>query len=123
MEVKLFPIVYHYGDTFEGLTVQWIADDGNPHDLTNYRTDMKIRDKVTGDTVLHLSSDTGEGLTIPDPTDGTVIVNGFPSIMTSGSLVQGESYKYDLQVKSQDGSVVKTLIKGEFRVDPEQTDV
>lgn len=123
MEVPIYPIIYHYGDNLTGLSVQWQNSDGTPKgDLSGYRADMKIKDK---DGVLALTLTTeevGGGLTINGPL-AKVTVSAAPTKMKSGSLAGGSNYLHDLQVKSPDGSIVQSLIKGPFRVDAEQTDI
>lgn len=122
-EVAEYAIVYHYGDTFDDPTsVQWKDSAGVAKDLTGYTADMKVK-TAAGVEVLHLNTGTGGGLTIPTPANGTVVVNATPAVMTAGDLVEGTTYLYDFQVKSADGTIVKTLIKGDFRVDAQITDV
>ena len=120
-EVAEVALVYHYGDTFSGKSWQWKGSDGVDKDITGYLASMKVRTDE-GAEVLSLSSPSG-GLTIPTGTDGKVVLNVTPAIMTAGQLVEGVTYVYDIQVKSPDGTIVKTLTKGPFRVDTQVTDV
>lgn len=122
-EVRDYPLVYHYGDSFDGISWQWKDSAGQAKDLTGYLASLKVKDAEDESEKLHLDSSGQGGLSIPTPANGTVVLNASPTLMKSGSLVEGESYLYDIQVKSSDGSIVKTLTKGVFRVDKQQTDV
>ena len=119
-EVAVYPIVYHYGDTFDGLSVQWKDSAGVANDLTGFVASMKVKNE-DGTALLSLSSPS-IGMTIPTPANGTVVINAVPSLMIGSDLVEGETYEYDLQVKNAAGTVIKTLIKGPFRVDKQVTD-
>lgn len=120
-EVVTYALAYHYGDSLTGITWQWKSSDGTAKNISGYVANLKVKAK-DGTQVLSLSSPTG-GLSIPLGTDGKVVLNASPSIMTGGSLVEGITYEYDIQVKSGDGSIVKTFTKGPFRVDKQITDV
>ena len=122
-EVKEYPLVYHFGDSFDGITWQWKGSDGNAKDITGYLASLKVRNE-DGDVVLHLDSDAQGGLSIPVGTDGKVVLSASPTVMASGALVdEAVTHEYDIQVKSSDGSIVKTLTKGPFRIDKQVTDV
>lgn len=118
-----YNIVYHYGDSLDGLSAQWLDSAGDAKDITGYLASMMAKDKITKDTVLQLDSDSLGGLQIIVGTDGTVTVNASPTLMRNQELEEGVTYEYDLQVRSSDGSIVKTLIKGDFQVDNNVTDV
>lgn len=113
---------YHYGDTFDGFNVLWKDDAGAVASLSGYTAQLCIKAKAGGGTgeptVLKLTSATDDGLTI-DIALGKISLSGTPIKMTSGSLVQGQGYFYDLQVKSS--SETQTLLEGEFWVDSEVT--
>lgn len=115
-------LVYHYGDSWNSLAIVWKDSAGNPKDLTNYLASMHVRDETTDTLVLHLDSDVEGGLVVT-PAEGKVSTSATPTKMMGGSLVQGQTYDYDIQVKSQDGSIIRTLLKGKFVVDEEQTNV
>ena len=113
---------YVFGDSFDVPGIVWQTDAGVAKDLTGYTTDMKIRSRVNGAELLHLSI--GNGLSIPTPTNGTIVIAASPTIMKAGSLVNEDViHDFDLQIRSSDGSILVTLIKGDFAVDKEVTDV
>ena len=118
-EAPTYPMVYHYGDSFDGVTWEWRDSDGNTKSLTGYLASLKVKTEG-GTEVLHLDSDAQGGLSI---VSDVVVLSASPTLMTAGDLVQDQTYLYDIQVKSSDGSIVKTLSKGPFRVDKEITDV
>lgn len=123
LEVPTLPLVYHYEDSFVGVEWQWTEDDDTPKSIAGYLASLMVRD-ADEVLVLHLDSDAQGGLQIPDGgLTGKVLANASPTKMTSGALVEGQSYSYDLQVKSSDGSIRHTFTKGPFRVDRQVTDV
>ena len=117
VNVTLF---YLYGDSFDDYIVTWVDANGTPISLSGYTATMRIKAVAGGGTgqatVLQLSG--GDGLTIDAP-NGKITFSGTSTKMTSGTLAQNTTYKYDLQVAS--GSEKKTLIRGDFIVDPETT--
>ena len=121
MAVSEYALTYHYGDSFSGITWEWRDSSNNPKDITGYLASLKVKDE-NGTEYLHLDSDSNGGLTVVGAS-GQVVLNASPTLMTSGSLVAGTNYEYDIQVKSSDGSIIQTLTKGPFRVDEEITDV
>jgi hypothetical protein len=121
-EVPEYALVYHYGDSFDGITWQWKDSAGIAKDISTYTADLKVKTD-SGTEVLHLTSSPASGLSIPVGTDGKVVLSVSPTIMMAGTLVEGTTYEYDVQVKSSDGSIIKTLTKGPFRVDKQVTDV
>ncbi len=120
-EVSEYALVYHYGDNLTGITWQWKDSAGVDKNITGYGAALKVKTS-DGTEVLSLSSPSN-GLTIPVGTDGKVVLDVTPALMTAGSLIEGETYEYDVQVKSGDGTIVQTLTKGPFRVDKQVTDV
>lgn len=115
-------LVYHYGDTFDGIEILWKDASGNPVVLTGYTAQMRIKAQtglgVGEPTILQLTSALNDGLVIT-ALAGKVAINASPAKMTSGTLQQKTRYFYDLQVK--DGQETQTLLEGEFWVDPEVT--
>src|SRR5262245_56024871 len=117
-------LIYHYGDTFEGIEVLWKDANGNPINLAGYTATMRVKAVAgagTGQTtLLILSSAGGDGLVI-DAGNGKVTISATPTKMTTApsALVQGQRYFYDLQVKNV--AETQTLLEGEFWVDPEVT--
>jgi hypothetical protein len=111
-----------YGDSLS-FTVTW-SPGGTPQDLTGYTVDMKVRDKTSDEELLHLYSDTN-GLSVSSPeTDGKIVCSATPSMMKADGLINANVvHWYDLQVRSSDGSVIRTLIAGDFQVEKEATDV
>ena len=120
--VLIEDLIYHYGDSFDDLIVVWQDASGVPISLSGYTATMRIRTApaTTGTFLLELTSAVSGGLTIDAP-NGKITFAATPTKMKSGSLVQSQSYFYDLQVSN--GSETKTLLKGKFWVDPEVTDV
>lgn len=113
-------LIYQYGDSFDDYFVVWVDASGNPINLSGYTATMRIKAVAgggTGETTL-LTLAGGDGLTIDAP-NGKISFNATATKMTGGTLVQNTKYKYDLQVVS--GTEKKTLIKGDFWVDPEVT--
>lgn len=113
-------MVYHYGDSFDGIVVSWKDADGNPVSLAGYSAKLQARTATgNGTLVLELTS-ASAGLEI-NTSAGTVTINASPSKMTSSpsALVQGQGYFYDLQVTN--GVETQTLLKGELWVDGEVT--
>ena len=122
-EVADYPLVWHFGDTFSGLSWQWKDSAGATKNITGYTASLKVKTSA-GTQVLYLDSSSQGGLSIPTGTDGKVVLNATPAQMASnGTLVEGTSYEYDIQVKSSDGTIVQTFTKGKFRVDKQVTDV
>lgn len=115
---------YYDGDSFSGVEVIWQDADGEPIDLTDFLASLQVKDS-DGVEVLHLDSDEsdGEGGLEIEAEDGKVVVNANAQQMASGSLVAGEIYNYDIQVKSEDGSTVRTLMFGKFSVHEQVTEV
>lgn len=110
-----------YGDDFS-FTVTWNDASGDPQDLTGYTANMKVRNAATGAEMLHLY--VGSGLSIPTPANGQIVCAATPTLMKAGSLVNAEAvHDYDLQARSSDGSILRTLIRGAFQVQKEYTDV
>lgn len=120
--VETRTLVYHYGDTFDGVDIIWKDALGVPINLSGYDATMRVK-SVTGSpaaaTVLLLTSVASGGLTIDAPA-GKVSINATPAQMTGQSLEQGQRYFFDLQVKNSQET--QTLLRGEFWVDPEVTD-
>lgn len=112
---------YLYGDSLSGIEVVWQEADGTAVDLTDFLASLQVRDS-DGQVVLHLDSDLEGGLTI-EADEGKVIVNASAGKMTEGGLVPGKIYDYDIQVKSEDGDTVRTLMFGKFSVYAQVTDV
>lgn len=112
---------YLFGDSFSGVEVIWQDIDGNPIDLTDFLASLQVRDS-SGTLVLHLDSDIETGLEIEED-EGRVIVNATAQKMADSSLVAKEVYDYDIQVKSDDGATVRTLMFGKFSVHEEITEV
>jgi hypothetical protein len=122
-EAAIYALVWHFGDSFLTPTWQWKDSAGVAKNITGYLASLKVRDSA-GLELLHLDSDTNGGLSIPTGTDGKVVPNATPALMAGGSITNVDGvYEYDVQVKSADGSIVKTLTRGAFRVDKEITDV
>ena len=114
--------VYVFGDSFDIPGIVYQTSAGVAKDITGYTADMKIRSKADGAELLHLFI--GNGLSIPTPTDGTTVIAATPTVMKAGSLVNEDViHDYDLQIRSSDGSILVTLIKGDFVVEKEATDV
>lgn len=114
--------VYTYGDSFDVSGIVWQTSAGVANDLTGYTVDMKIRNKATDAELLHLSL--GSGFSVPTPSDGTIVVAASPTIMKGGSLINDDViHYYDLQVRSSDGSISRTLLMGDFVVQKQSTDV
>ena len=111
--VKSKSIYYHYGDNFNDIAVVWKDANGTPIDLTDYTSTFEAKDS-SGNTVLKLIQ--GDGLTIT-AASGRVDLSASPTKMTSSTIQEGEKYSYDWQVKSSDGSVIKTLLKGDLIID------
>lgn len=110
-----------YGDSLD-FTITW-SPGGTPQDVNGYTANMKIRNKTTDAELLHLAIGTGLSLGSPT-TNGQIIGAVTPTLMKAGSLVnENVIHYYDLQVRSSDGSVLKTLIAGDFQVIKEATDV
>lgn len=118
--VKIAHLVYHYGDSFDDYQVIWQDAAGVPINLAGYTATLRIRptESHTGTLLLELTS-SGQGLSI-NASQGLVDFVATPTKMKSGTLVGGNRYFYDLQVASP--AETKTLIKGQFWVDPEVTD-
>jgi len=111
-----------YGDSFD-FTLTW-SPGGSPQDLTGYTVDMKVRNRATEVELLHLDTDTGGGLSIPTPANGQVVCAASPTVMLGGKLTnESKIHDFDLQVRSSDGSIIRTLIAGDFQVEKEVTDV
>jgi len=119
--VKVVTLTYHFGDTFDDYAVLWVDGNDLAIDLTGYTATFRVKTAPGGSQVLELTSPSG-GLSITALT-GRIDFNATPTKMTSGTLVEGTVYSYDLQVATAASADVKTLIKGEFWVDPEVTDV
>lgn len=114
-------MVYHYGDSFDGIVVSWKDADDNPVSLSGYSAKLQARTTTgSGTLVLELTNAASNGLEI-NSSAGTVTINASPSKMTSSpsALVQGQGYFYDLQVTN--GTETQTLLKGELWVDGEVT--
>lgn len=118
-------IRYYYGDSLSGVEAVWQDADGDPIDLTGFLASMQVKD-ADGELLLALDSagdsDGEGGLTIVEE-EGKVIVNAPAPQMMDGSLVPREIYDYDLQVKSEDGNTVRTLMSGKFSVYAQVTEV
>lgn len=112
---------YLYGDSFSGVEVIWEDVEGNPIDLTDFLASMQVKNS-RGDVLMYLDSDVETGLEL-EPTEGKVIINAAATKMVSGGLVPKEIYDYDIQVKSDDGLTVRTLMFGKFSVHEEVTEV
>jgi hypothetical protein len=113
-------LYYHYGDTFDDYQVIWKDGSGTPLNLTGYTATLRIKPQVGGSTALELNS-SGNGLVIT-PAAGLIDFQASSTKMKSGSLAANTKYVYDLQV-ALGTSDIKTLIKGDFIVDAEITDV
>lgn len=119
--VQEYAFQYVYGDSFT-FTVTWNDSSGTARDITGYTADMKVRDRSSGAELLALSI--GSGLSIATGTDGKVTCSATPTIMKAGSLTNVDTiHDYDLQVRSSDGSILRTLLRGDFQVLKEFTDV
>jgi hypothetical protein len=119
--VKSKTLYYHYGDSWTDYAVVWKDSAGNPVNITGYTSALSIRDRTDDTEVLKLTQAADDGITLTGAS-GKVELSATPTKMTSGDLEEGERYNYDWQVKSADGSVKKTLLKGEVWVDEEQAD-
>ncbi len=109
-----------FGDSFDQ-TIVW-KPGGVIKDITGYTVDMKIRDAATNETLLHLSL--SNGISIPLPLTGAIVIAATPTIMKNGSLVNKDVvHNYDLQIRSSDGSDLRTLLRGAVVVEKEYTDV
>lgn len=120
--VKILNLVYHYGDTLDGLSVVWKDANETPINLAGYTATLRVKSVAgagTGQTTLLVLSG-GDGLDVDAP-NGKISLNATPTKMTTSpsALVQGEVYFYDLQVKNVQET--KTLLKGTFAVDKEVT--
>lgn len=119
--VKAVNLYYHYSDTFDDYQVIWKDGSGTPLNLTGYTATLRIKNTAGGTTALELNSSGGNGLVIT-PAAGLIDFQASSSKMKSGTLAPNTKYVYDLQV-ALGTSDIKTLIKGDFIVDAEITDV
>lgn len=120
--VAFLPISYHYGDNLS-FSTQWCDEDGIPRDLTGYGAAMKVRD-AKGVEVLFIDNDTQGGITIGGSPGWIIVTNVTPAQMIASDIENEEkTFYYDLQVKSPDETIVKTLRKGPFIVEEDITDV
>jgi hypothetical protein len=110
----------HYGDSFDDLNVTWKDDDGIAQPLTGWTPHFAVR-AAYSDANPTLLLEHNTGLLLDEP-EGTVAFVATPAQMMAGSpgLVEGQSYVYDLEVRSPDGKV-KTLLAGKFWVDYQVT--
>lgn len=113
-EVPTYPIVHQQGDSLIGISWQWKGVDGQPKDLTGYSASLKVFGEDDESPVLEFTDAVGEGLTLDGP-NGKVTLAASPSIITG--LSSETKYRYTIVVTSSDVSIVKTLTKGDFRVD------
>ena len=88
-----------------------------PINLTGYTAALQIR-SLPEDPVAVLSLATGgNGITIPTPTDGTVVVEA--TAVQTQAIIAG-TYYYDIEITSQSG-IVYRLAQGQVVVSAEVT--
>lgn len=107
MEAPDYTIESDVGDSLDGLSFQWLQADGTPKDLTAFSTATLIVWDSSGTAVVTLALATG--LTIPTPTNGTVIVNA-----TVAQLSAASAGTYTYRVTVTDGTTSRSLAKGVF---------
>lgn len=90
-----------------------------PIDLTGWNARMKIKDKSSSATNI-LSLSMGSGLEIPVPTDGKIYIT-ISSVQTAAFDFSKAVYYLEI-FDGSDPVVVRRLIKGKFKLDPEVTD-
>jgi hypothetical protein len=87
-----------------------------PINLTGYTAALQIRSLPESPTAV-LSLTTGSGITIPTPTNGTVVVQATAN--QTRAIVAG-TYYYDIEITSQ-GGIVYRLAQGQVVVSAEVT--
>jgi hypothetical protein len=87
-----------------------------PINLTGYTAALQIRSLPESPTAV-LSLTTGNGITIPTPTNGTVEVQA--TAVQTRAIVAG-TYYYDIEITSQ-GGIVYRLAQGQVVVSAEVT--
>ena len=86
-EVATVPLVYHYGDSFLDIDVEWQSVDGEAHPVPGYLASMKVRSATDNAVVLWLDSDTHGGLLLEDAdVQCRVRSTASPALMLAGDL-------------------------------------
>jgi hypothetical protein len=111
-------LIYHQGDTFNDIQLTYLDSDNVVINLTGFVVAMKIKTADLVTTVVTIDSDQLNGITVSAPLSGVIDFDATPAQMTA--LVPGTAYVYDIQIT--DGTIIETLLKGNFRVDAEVTD-
>ena len=111
-------LVYHQGDTFNDIQLTYLDADNVVIDLTGFTVAMKVKTEDLVTTVVSIDSSGIGGIAVSAPLSGIIDFEATPLQMTD--LVPGTAYVYDIQIT--DGTLVETLLKGNFRVDAEVTD-
>lgn len=115
MNAPEYAITHEVGDSLSGISWQWLDATGAPVDLSDYTASMVVWD-AAGTAVLTLTSTPAVGLSIPTPTNGTVVLNATAAQLTA--LVAG-SFTYRMRVTKSDSSVIRTLSKGVLLSNPQ----
>lgn len=109
-ETPTYSVVLQAGDSLRGLSVEWRDADGDAVDLTGFACELRVFD-AAGALVLTLED--GAGLMVDGPV-GKVSVDAAPSDLAD---LQVGLYSFILVLTSPDESVVRSILKGPFRVD------
>ena len=112
-------LIYHEGDTFNDLKLTYLDEDLVVINLSTFTVAMKIKTEDLVTTAVSIDSSGIGGIVVSAPTTGVIEFDATPLLMAS--LVPGTAYVYDIQIT--DGTIVETLLKGDFKVDAEVTDV
>lgn len=112
-------LIYHQGDTFNDIQITYLDSSSVAIDLTGFTVSMKVKTSDLVTTAVYIDSAGQGGIVVTSPLTGVIDFAATPLQMSA--LVPGTSYVYDIQIS--DGTTVETLLKGDFKVDAEVTDV
>ena len=113
MPANIYDIICEQGTTFTRVVTYKDAA-GNPVNLTSYTARMKVRSS-RGASGFYLTLTNSQGITLASNGEIEIVIPA-----TATATVPAGSYKYDLEIVSSSGVVIR-VIEGDFKVSGEVT--
>ena len=98
------------GDSFQ-LQLEYQDENGDPINLGGYSIQMEVKDQPGG-TITSAVCSIGNGITVPNPSTGTIMINVSPTKTKNFNYPRAS---YQIQITSP-GNTKTTLLQGWFLV-------